>query len=249
MVNGKLWTQQEVEYVKENYGKILARKIAKKLKRSYKAIQLEAKKLKLHSFLDHTPESKIKSKETKIKIRLASKQRWKNLEYRKKRSKSQKKLFQNLKYRKEHLERLNEARKKRKFGKEWKEKISKSIKKLWENPEYAKNWFLKNREKPTLPEKQIIQIIKLNKFPFNYVGNGKVRIDRYYPDFLSKNLKYIIEIYGEYHHNLLKIKKRDRRRKKIYKILGYKLLVIWSLELENPQKVTEKIIKVLNEKY
>jgi hypothetical protein len=32
------------------------------------------------------------------------------------------------------------------------------------------------------------------------------------------------------------------RKKRIYNLLGYKLLVIWSKELENPQRVTEKII-------
>lgn len=95
------------------------------------------------------------------------------------------------------------------------------------------------KQKPTLPERQIIQIIEINKLPFNYTGDGKVILNGFNPDFLSKNPKHIIEMNGEYWH---RDKSKEIRKKKAYNSLGYKLLVIWSKELENPQKVTEKII-------
>lgn len=118
-------------------------------------------------------------------------------------------------------------------------RISKAIKKLWQNPEYAKNQIKVLQLKPTLPEKQVMQIVKLNKLPFNYTGDGKVILNGLCPDFLSKNPKYIIEINGEYWH---RDKNRELRKKRAYNSLGYKLLIIWSKKLQNPQKVTEKII-------
>jgi very-short-patch-repair endonuclease len=79
--------------------------------------------------------------------------------------------------------------------------------------------------------------------PFNYTGDGKIMIGGFNPDFLSKNPKHIIEIYGEYHHNLPHNKLKNIVRKRAYNSLGYKLLVIWSKKIiKNPQKVTEKIV-------
>lgn len=128
--------------------------------------------------------------------------------------------------------------------------ISKSVRKLWQNPLYAKNQRLKVIEglnqRPSLPEKQVIQIIEINNLPFNYTGDGKETIYGFNPDFLCENKKYIIEVYGEYHHNLPKGKERNKRRIKAYNLLGYKLLVIWSKELQNPQKVTEKIVNFVS---
>lgn len=126
---------------------------------------------------------------------------------------------------------------------EIKKKISKSVKKLWQNSDYSKNQFKVLQLKPTLPEKQVMQIIKLNKLPFNYTGDGKVILKGLCPDFLSKNSKYIIEVNGEPWH---KDKNRELRKKRIYNSLGYKLRVIWTKKLKNPQKVTEKIIDFIS---
>jgi len=123
-----------------------------------------------------------------------------------------------------------------------KRKISIQLKKLWKNESFAKKMFKAFQLKPTLPEIQIQQIIKLNNLPFNYTGNGKIWINGFNPDFLSKNPKQIIEVNGEcWHRN----KNREIRKKRAYNSLGYKLLIIWSKELENPQRVTEKIINFI----
>lgn len=122
-------------------------------------------------------------------------------------------------------------------------KISKSVSKLWKNPIYAKKQIKSFQLKPTIPEKQVMQIIQMNKLPFRYVGDGKLIVGGFCPDFISKNPKHIIEVNGDYFHNLPKAREKDKRKYRYYRSLGYRCLVVWESELKsNPQKVTEKII-------
>jgi G:T-mismatch repair DNA endonuclease (very short patch repair protein) len=127
----------------------------------------------------------------------------------------------------------------------WKKSYSKSRKKSWQNIKY------RNRQvklalrglqvKPNKPEKIMMQIIKENKFPFNYVGDGKIIIDGFNPDFLSKNPKHIIEVFGDYWHRRKEAIERDKQKLRVYTSLGYKTLIVWEYELKEPQKVAEKI--------
>jgi very-short-patch-repair endonuclease len=122
-------------------------------------------------------------------------------------------------------------------------KISRTLKKLWKNPEYAKKQSENIQRKPTMPEIQVLQIIKLNNLPFNYTGNNKVWINGHNPDFLSKNPKHIIEVNGERWHQ---DKNRERRKKYAYSSLGYKMLTIWVRKIKkNPQRVTERIVNFI----
>lgn len=100
--------------------------------------------------------------------------------------------------------------------------------------------------KPNKPERIIESIIKKNNLPFNYVGDGKVIIKGFNPDFLSKNPKHIIEVFGDYWHNLPKVKERDKRRVKAYNDYGYKTLIIWEHELNYPKNVLSKINNFLS---
>jgi hypothetical protein len=99
--------------------------------------------------------------------------------------------------------------------------------------------------KPNNPEKLMIKLIKENNLPFNYVGNGAIwfRGDNniFNPDFLSKNPKHIIELFGDYWHNRGNSKKRDLIRLNTYAKYGYKTLVIWEHELKSPNQVIDKI--------
>ena len=83
-------------------------------------------------------------------------------------------------------------------------------------------------------------IIKKNNLPFNYVGNGSIHFRGYgklfNPDFLSKNPKHIIEVFGDYWHSLPKRKKLDKQRLATYTRYGYKTLVIWEHELIRNKK-------------
>lgn len=155
--------------------------------------------------------------EIKLKIKQSQKQKWGNPEYR-------------LKM-KPYLDILHQNNK---------EKMK--------NVDYKEGWLKKARagfRKPNKPEKIIIDLIEKNNIPFNYVGDGEIwfRGENYMfnPDFLSKNPKHIIEIYGDYWHNLPKYKKRDGERLETYAKYGYKTLIIWEHELKNSSQVLEKI--------
>jgi very-short-patch-repair endonuclease len=121
-------------------------------------------------------------------------------------------------------------------------------KRLWKNPNYVKKVnkaiadSLKNLL-PTFPERILLEMMKLSNIPFEYVGNRKEYIGGFNPDFIYKEHKKIIEVYGEYHHNFEDVKKRDLRRKRVYKQLGYKLLIIKSKPLiRHPHEAFLKVI-------
>lgn len=99
--------------------------------------------------------------------------------------------------------------------------------------------------KPNKPEKILIELINKNALPFNYVGDGKIWIENFNPDFISKNPKHIIEVFGDYWHNLSSYKKRDKKRLKVYFKYGYKTLIIWENELKNPNQVLNKILRLI----
>lgn len=124
--------------------------------------------------------------------------------------------------------------------------------KNWEDPTYrnkmSSDEMLKRRFKgmhmrPNKPETIMIKIIKENNLPFNYVGDGQIIIGGFNPDFLSKNPKHIIEVNGDYWHNLPKVKEKDKRKLKTYSKYGYKTLTIWEHELKNPNQVLNRIEK------
>ena len=93
-------------------------------------------------------------------------------------------------------------------------------------------------------------LISLLGNKYKFVGDGKVKFDRFNPDFININgQKKIIEFYGDYWHNKEKSKEADFRRLKIYKKYGYKTLVIWGSELKNNiDYVVSKILAFEEEK-
>lgn len=99
------------------------------------------------------------------------------------------------------------------------------------------------------PERIMMRIIKEHNLPFNYVGNGKITFKgenhSFNPDFLSKNPKHIIEVFGNYWHNLPERKEIDKERLDTYRKYGYKTLVIWSNELKDTVAVISKINKFI----
>ena len=119
----------------------------------------------------------------------------------------------------------------------------------WRRPKFREKMIkilLNNQQKaiqglvlhPNKPEKVLLQILP-NSFVF--VGNGKKMIDRFNPDFIDEKNKKIVEMYGDYWHNLKSYKERDLRRLKAYKKAGYALLIIWEHELKDASKVKQKV--------
>lgn len=149
----------------------------------------------------------------------------------------------------EHKRRLGESHKGVKLPIETIQKIAKASKKKWDNQEWKKNTLIAQRTgmklRPTKPERILTFIIEEDKLPFNYVGDGKFWIsyngNSFNPDFLSKDLKYIIEVFGDYWHSLPKVKGNDAKRLEAYSKQKYKTLIIWEHELKNPLQISVKI--------
>lgn len=207
------WTQQEINFLKENYGKISAQEIITKLDRSEFSVYNKAYKIGLNSSLHHQRKGKsyeeIFGKEQSEKIkqikRIFLKKKWKDTFYREKMVNMSKGLWQNERY---------------------KQKTRKLL-------------LLSLNKSPNKPEKAMMQIIKENNFPFKWVGDGKATIEGFSPDFIYLN--QIIEVFGDYWHRREEVVERDNRKLRAYTSLGYKTLVVWENELKEPQKVAEKI--------
>lgn len=150
------------------------------------------------------------SKETRIKIGIASKKAWEDSVYRAKQIKERKDRYLNEEYRNKH----------------------------------RKNSLAGMRKRPTKPEKIIKKLLnKLFPKEYQYTGNGKIIINGFNPDFVHKKNKKIIEVYGDYWHNLLNVKEKDLRKLKTYEERNYKTLIIWQSELEDLNKVSKRIIE------
>lgn len=123
-----------------------------------------------------------------------------------------------------------------------KQNIGKSSKRMWKNLELKERIIKKiiesNHKSPNKSEKLLKRI--LNK-DYSFVGDGKVMIGGFNPDFIDFKNNKIIELYGNYWHNLPGYKERDKRRLKTYKQLGYNTLVIWDNELKYLDKLLLKI--------
>ena len=161
--------------------------------------------------------------------------------------------FYGKKHPEERKLRMGLTHKRKWRDKEYRERHISSRLKHWSNPEKKEkhlNAIFKGLElKPNKPEKIVINLIKENNLHFNYVGDGKIwfRGEKYSfnPDFLSKNPKHIIEVFGNYWHNRKDWKERDVERLRTYKKYGYRTLIIWEHELKNTSQVLNKIKEFL----
>lgn len=113
---------------------------------------------------------------------------------------------------------------------------------LNKNLDFIEKRFKAMNIKPNKPEKLLNKLLQEN-FPnqFKYTGDGKVIIGRFNPDFICNQSKKIIEMYGDYFHNLPPSKERDERRLIAYTTRGYSTLILWEHELKNPNQVLNKI--------
>jgi len=120
--------------------------------------------------------------------------------------------------------------------------MSEKTKLLWKTPAYRQRVveavMKALHKRPNRKETALLNIIKRNYLPFEYVGDGKVIIDGYCPDFINNNgKKQVIELYGDYWH------KNDDPQKRInhFKRFGFDTLIIWEHELTSEQDVLDKI--------
>jgi len=84
-------------------------------------------------------------------------------------------------------------------------------------------------------EKRVEELLnRIAPNQYKFVGDGKIYIHKFNPDFINCNgQKKIIEVYGDYWHNLPNYKIRDAERLKVYKEYGYETLVLWESDINN----------------
>ena len=118
-----------------------------------------------------------------------------------------------------------------------------------EKIEWVRKMAKSRAQRPTKPEKAIIELIKKYKLEYKYTGNAKYWIEKINPDFVNSNgKKIIIEVYGDYWHNLPQRKKKDKLKDKKLKEYGWKKLVLWEKEINNnnDEYILNKIKEVEN---
>lgn len=175
------------------------------------------------------------SNEGKEKRREATKKNWQKPEFR-----NRVLSAENLKKRKEQCNKP-----------EFKEKSRQKALAQWRNEESRNKILASISHKPTKPEKVLSEILINENLSFNYVGDGKRWFHGFNtvfnPDFISYEKKIIIEVYGDYWHNLKKNKSKDGLRVMTYEKYGYRTIILWEHELIGKNKLPiSEVIKKIN---
>ena len=110
------------------------------------------------------------------------------------------------------------------------QKLSVAIQRRWSDPEYIKSLCIG----PNKAEMRLAKI--LEPFGFTFSGGGELIVKCKRPDFWDGKDR-LVELYGDYWH------RNDDPQDRINFMAdnGYKCLVIWERELENPTDVTAKV--------
>lgn len=115
---------------------------------------------------------------------------------------------------------------------------------LEEKNRLIKIWMKTMKLKPNKIEKVLTKLLQqILPNEYEYVGDGKVIINSFNPDFVNcRDQKKIIELYGDYWHNRKGSGEKDRRKLVTYQKYGYKILIIWEHELKSLDKLRRKIL-------
>lgn len=133
-----------------------------------------------------------------------------------------------------------------KHGESFKLKAKQSALKRWQSKKFQKAWksgFMNSKKiyknRPTKLEIKFMMFFENNDIDIKYVGDGKLWIERYNPDFKINGQKKIIEVYTK----KMPWETRDRRwiTKRKLKMKEWKILFIDVSELKNTKKVLHKI--------
>lgn len=78
----------------------------------------------------------------------------------------------------------------------------------------------------------------LKPYQFKYVGNGKLSVGRFNPDFVHKKLPILVELFGEYWHK----PGTSRKRIAYFRRRGYDCMVIWHTTVRNdPDSIAPRV--------
>ena len=121
--------------------------------------------------------------------------------------------------------------------------------KNWKNEDFKEKMLkasmLGRQISPNKPEALLNNLLnEVLPNEYKFVGDGKVILGGFCPDFINTNgQKKIIELYGDYWHNLPERKKVDKRRIKTYNKLGFNTLIIWQHELKDLELTIAKLME------
>lgn len=144
--------------------------------------------------------------------------------------------------------RMSESAKKLWKSKNRRLNIKRKTKEFWNNPENKRNRikliFKAFKLKQNKTEK-ILQLLLNKIFPrkYKFVGDGKLIIDHFCPDFIDTKNNKIIELFGKYWHTKKGAKIKDKKRIVTYSSHGYKTLIIWDYELNDLKKLENKLME------
>jgi len=157
---------------------------------------------------------------------------------------------------KEHRKKLALAHTGLKASQEAREKMSLARRGVPKTPEYKKKMRLKWQDsnfiskmitlwntKPNKAELALLNLLKEicpNQFEYNGDFSLGISLNGYIPDFVNINgRKQVIEFFGSYWHQ--KPSRGEKNRVKHYKEIGWDCLVVWDIELRNPESLKQKI--------
>jgi len=151
----------------------------------------------------------------------------------------------------EHKKKLSEASKRNNprwwathpYPESAKAKLSKIMSDKLKDPEIRRDWVARlwSGRRPTRPELKLLNIINANNLPYKYVGDGKLFLGNppMNPDFIHETESVVIEVFGSYWHS----KEDEEKRIEAWNKLGFECTVIWDFELNNEERVLEKIYR------
>lgn len=131
-------------------------------------------------------------------------------------------------------------------SKEFRKKKSEEGKRNWKNPEYIKKIQKGLHNCPNKSETVLINLFKDLNLDYKFVGDWSLNIDGKNPDFINYKSKKLIEFFGSYYHDTIVETSREVHeieRINHFKKNGYECLIIWEEELQDLNKLSEKLIR------
>jgi hypothetical protein len=182
-----------------------------------------------------------KSEETKKKISNSVSKLWQDESYREKLVQSHTNPNEEI------IRKFSESHKNKHPSPETKKKMSSAAKEKFKDPGFLVKYWKFFSIKPNKPETFLITFLNIllpNKY--QYVGDYKVWINGKNPDWINREDKKIIEYFGAYWHDKevtgLDRETHENERIEVFKKGGYETLVIWQEDLEDIDKLKEKIL-------
>jgi very-short-patch-repair endonuclease len=134
---------------------------------------------------------------------------------------------------------------------EVRENLRVKTKQLWQDPEFVQKQMNSRHVAQNKTEKSLQSLIDQITTGFQFTGDGQKIIAGKCPDFVNEKRKLIIELFGDYWHSQkmtgIPEKQHEQERIKLFESAGYKTLMIWEHELNDVQKLLQRLNNFFSE--